>query len=115
MAAVLIGGASARAHVELHIPVSRFHESIIGFDLTYVLEPMEGAPPGWHPESMYPGGMAILSAPRWRLATDGWSNPPEQRARTGLNQFVSNAQSVWLGGRTECPHRRRAPEGWQHL
>ena len=50
-----------------------------------------------------------------RLATDGWSNPSEQRARTGLNQFVSDAQSVWLGGRTECPHRRRAPEGRQHL
>jgi hypothetical protein len=38
----------------------------------------------------------------------------EQRARTGVSQFVSDAQSVWPGVRTECPHRRRAPEGWQH-
>src|SRR6516165_6250909 len=57
-----------------------------------------------------PGAPQVTS----RLATAGWSNPPEQRARTGVSQFVSDAQSVWPGVRTECPHRRRAPEGWQH-
>ena len=62
-----------------------------------------------HPRPSGGGG----PAPTWRLATAGWSNPSEQRARTGLNQFVSDAQCVWFGGRTECPHRRRAPEGWQ--
>jgi hypothetical protein len=62
-----------------------------------------------------PDTPGVHPAPMPRLATAGWSNPSEQRARTGRSQFVSDAQSVWLGARTECPHRRCAPEGWQHL
>jgi len=38
--------------------------------------------------------MPVAPVPIVRLATAGWSNPSEQRARTGLNQFVSDAQSV---------------------
>ena len=40
--------------------------------------------------SRYPGARTYM-----RLVTAGWSNPSEQRARTGLGQFVSDAQSVW--------------------
>jgi hypothetical protein len=59
--------------------------------LTYITGPMEEGPAGYPtPVQCTPGG----PAPPWRLATAGWSNPSEQRARTGLNQFVSVAQCV---------------------
>ena len=38
---------------------------------------------------------------------------PNNAQGLGVNQPVSVARSVWLGDRTERPHRIRAPEGWQ--
>ena len=78
-----------------------------GFCVLHVRWVPKKDPPGYpHPLSRHPGGPRsyVEARDRWLV------NPSEQRARTGLSQFVSDAQSVWPGVRTECPHRRRAPE-----
>ena len=60
-----------------------------------------------------PRGWPICPTRTYVEARDLAGQPNRTTRRNWLNQFVSVAQCVWLGDRTELPHRSRAPEGWQ--
>ena len=86
-----------RACLRTSHPNSKFHESIIGFDLTYVRGPMEGGPPGSGGLSSVPRG-----GPRpYAEARDRWLVKPTRTTRKDWIEPVRLCRAVCTARRQD--------------